>query len=99
MMCGVCGCGEDEVQVGSTKNGHRHDEHQHTPHQTDGTRRLVQIEQDILSENAGYAVANRELFEQQALLALNLVSSPGSGKHQPADSQRSRVCPARCRWR
>jgi hydrogenase nickel incorporation protein HypB len=80
MMCGVCGCGEDEVQVGSTKNGHRHDEHQHTPHQTDGTRRLVQIEQDILSENAGYAVANRELFEQQALLALNLVSSPGSGK-------------------
>ncbi|WP_254774993.1 hydrogenase nickel incorporation protein HypB [Marinobacterium iners] len=79
MMCGVCGCGKVEVQVGST-NGHRHDEHQHTPHQTDDTRRLVQIEQDILSENAGYAVANRELFEQQALLALNLVSSPGSGK-------------------
>lgn len=85
MMCGVCGCGKDEVQVGST-NGHRHDEHQHQhqhqhqPHQTDGARRLVQIEQDILSENAGYAVTNRELFEQQALLALNLVSSPGSGK-------------------
>ena len=78
-MCGVCGCGEGEVQPGSM-TVHRHDVHQPAPPRAEGKSRRVQVEQDILSENARYAVANRELFEQQALLALNLVSSPGSGK-------------------
>ncbi|WP_207062101.1 hydrogenase nickel incorporation protein HypB [Motiliproteus sp. SC1-56] len=43
-------------------------------------RRMVQIEQDILSKNDRYAAANREKLAEQNLLALNLVSSPGSGK-------------------
>jgi hydrogenase nickel incorporation protein HypB len=42
--------------------------------------RMVQIEQDILGKNNRYAAVNRNRFEQQNLLALNLVSSPGSGK-------------------
>jgi hydrogenase nickel incorporation protein HypB len=42
--------------------------------------RMVQIEQDILGKNNQYAAANRQLFRDQAILALNLVSSPGSGK-------------------
>ena len=41
---------------------------------------MVQIEQDILGKNNQYANANRQLFRDQAILALNLVSSPGSGK-------------------
>lgn len=41
---------------------------------------MVQIEQDILGKNNQYASANRQLFRDQAILALNLVSSPGSGK-------------------
>ncbi len=42
--------------------------------------RMVQIEQDILAKNDGYAQANRAWFDERGILALNLVSSPGSGK-------------------
>ena len=42
--------------------------------------RMVQIEQDILAKNNAYAAANRQWFDERGILALNLVSSPGSGK-------------------
>ena len=42
--------------------------------------RMVQIEQDILSKNNGYASRNRQYFDERGIFALNLVSSPGSGK-------------------
>ncbi len=42
--------------------------------------RLIQLEQDILQKNNGYADANRRYFAERGILALNLVSSPGSGK-------------------
>jgi hydrogenase nickel incorporation protein HypB len=42
--------------------------------------RMVQIEQDILSKNNGYAAGNRARFDERGIFALNLVSSPGSGK-------------------
>ncbi|MCB1791743.1 MAG: hydrogenase nickel incorporation protein HypB [Gammaproteobacteria bacterium] len=42
--------------------------------------RMVQIEQDILGKNDRYAAANRGRLMQHGILALNLVSSPGSGK-------------------
>ncbi|WP_431222796.1 hydrogenase nickel incorporation protein HypB [Serratia sp. L9] len=45
-----------------------------------GQRRLVQIEQDVLSKNNHLAAHNREHFTEQNILVLNLVSSPGSGK-------------------
>ncbi len=41
---------------------------------------MVQIEQDILSKNDGYAADNRRFLAARGVLALNLVSSPGSGK-------------------
>ncbi len=41
---------------------------------------MVQIEQDILAKNDGYAARNRDFLEARGILALNLVSSPGSGK-------------------
>lgn len=72
---------------------HSHDHnHQHGHHHDYGTgparahvpglsqTRMVQIEQDILSKNDQYAQANRSYFDQHGILALNLVSSPGSGK-------------------
>ncbi len=43
-------------------------------------KRMVQIEQDILSKNNHIADHNRVHFERDQVLALNLVSSPGSGK-------------------
>ena len=42
--------------------------------------RMVQIERDILSKNDGYAAQNRTWFDEHGVFALNLVSSPGSGK-------------------
>lgn len=41
---------------------------------------MVQIERDILSKNDGYAAQNRTWFDEHGVFALNLVSSPGSGK-------------------
>ena len=42
--------------------------------------RTVQIEADILGENARIASHNRRHFEAHGVVALNLLSSPGSGK-------------------
>ena len=42
--------------------------------------RIVRIEQDILAKNGAYAEQNRQLLANRGNFALNLVSSPGSGK-------------------
>ena len=42
--------------------------------------RVISVERDILSKNDAFANANRARFEKDRILALNLVSSPGSGK-------------------
>ena len=44
-------------------------------------RRLVVIEQSVLAKNNLFAADNRALFRERGILALNLVSSPGSGKN------------------
>ena len=41
---------------------------------------MLQIEEDILGKNNEYAATNRRWFSEHGVLALNLVSSPGSGK-------------------
>jgi hydrogenase nickel incorporation protein HypB len=43
-------------------------------------RRVLHLQQDVLGKNNQIAQHNREYFEDNAILALNLVSSPGSGK-------------------
>jgi hydrogenase nickel incorporation protein HypB len=60
------------------RHHHHGHEHSHAPGLTPG--RMVQIEQDILAKNNGYASANRKLWRERGLFAINLVSSPGSGK-------------------
>jgi hydrogenase nickel incorporation protein HypB len=42
--------------------------------------RIIRIERDILSKNDAFARANRARLKAGGILALNLVSSPGSGK-------------------
>lgn len=69
-------------------HGHAHHEHSHDygqgPAQAHAPglsqSRMIQIEQDILGKNNEYAAANRRFFNTRGILALNLVSSPGSGK-------------------
>jgi hydrogenase nickel incorporation protein HypB len=52
--------------------------HSHAPGTSQARR--VQVEQDILAKNDGYAAENRRYFREHGVFALNLVSSPGSGK-------------------
>ncbi len=52
--------------------------HSHAPGL--GAKRMVQIEQDILSKNNAYAAQNRQRLAARGIFTLNLVSSPGSGK-------------------
>ena len=52
--------------------------HSHAPGVSN--KRMVQIEQDILSKNNAYATQNRQRLAELGIFTLNLVSSPGSGK-------------------
>ncbi len=91
-MCGVCGCGEDEVRIDRATAGHHHHRHESGPHHhhtqsldhahpvETGAGRLLRIEQDILAKNDGFAAGNRERLNKAGVLALNLVSGPGAGK-------------------
>ena len=71
-MCTTYGCGSTE-----TVN------HQHTSKEnaTDtADLRLVQLEKDVLGKNKRYAAKNRQYLQQHEIFALNIISSPGSGK-------------------
>lgn len=58
--------------------GHAHDHHSDDHHHAHG--REIRVEQDILSKNNLIAERNRGFFEAKNIFAINLVSSPGSGK-------------------
>ncbi len=70
---------EHRHEHGDHGHDHHHD-HVHDHGREAGQSRMVQIEQDILGKNNAYAAANRARFNAAGILALNLVSSPGSGK-------------------
>lgn len=70
-MCATCGCSPTDA------HGHAHG-HAH-PH-AHGHARVIQVERDLLEANDRVAAQNRTLFRSRGILALNLVSSPGSGK-------------------
>jgi hydrogenase nickel incorporation protein HypB len=93
-MCTTCGCGEADGKAKILKPGqqaHEHDQHEHHhhhdhehdhehPHDHHHTKSIIEIEQDILGANNLLAERNRGYFEALNITALNLVSSPGSGK-------------------
>ncbi|MFN8012523.1 MAG: hydrogenase nickel incorporation protein HypB [Holophagaceae bacterium] len=45
-----------------------------------GRRRRISLERNLLARNDAFAAANRAAWTDRGVLALNLVSSPGSGK-------------------
>lgn len=61
-------------------HGHEHEHPEHSHAHTTDPARAVSIEEDILSRNNEIAAANRAYFRDHRILALNFVSSPGSGK-------------------
>ena len=83
-MCMTCGCGTSDTHTHEHSHEHGHDhahghDHGHTHGGEQASRRLS-LEQDILGENNRYAAANRAYWRALGVFALNLVSSPGSGK-------------------
>jgi hydrogenase nickel incorporation protein HypB len=95
-MCAICGCGTADVGHDHAHgHGHAHDgaDHSHRHDPVDFAPglldvaaselvadRLVSIERDILSKNDAFAETNRAWLREAGVFALNLVSSPGSGK-------------------
>ncbi len=61
------------------KHGNEHN-HDHPHDHTHDHDRKIEVEQDILYKNNLLAERNRGFFQAKNILALNLVSSPGSGK-------------------
>lgn len=59
-------------------HSHDHDHHHHHDH--DHQHRVIELERDILHQNDLAAARNRGYFEAKKITAINLVSSPGSGK-------------------
>jgi len=80
-MCDSCGCSQPEnsvtiTRVGQAMSGPPAAGHHHHPPQG----RLVEVREAVLGKNDQIAAHNREFFRQKRIVALNLVSSPGSGK-------------------
>jgi hydrogenase nickel incorporation protein HypB len=90
-MCLTCGCGnDDDVRVLALDvhdhhhHGDSHHDHHHEPSNaalrpTPSTENLI-IGEAILAKNDHLARHNREWFAERRITALNLMSSPGSGK-------------------
>ncbi len=92
-MCAVCGCGDSALTGHQHGHGHTHAPGQHDHALMDyghgaaglhvaglSQARTIRIERDILAKNAAFADANRARLQSLGTLALNFVSSPGSGK-------------------
>ena len=90
-MCGICGCGDAHMD-GDDPHDHGHDARHAAmhaagiPHDHDDLadapdpQRTIRLEQAILGQNDRLAAKNRADFQSRGILALNLLSSPGSGK-------------------
>jgi len=81
-MCATCGCDSGSStaihHLGETENSGKDlhgQDHSHTSQKT-----IVDVEKDVLHQNNLLAERNRGYFDAKNIFALNLVSSPGSGK-------------------
>ena len=91
-MCATCGCGKGEVTIEGHdhahghhhhhdhEHGHDHDHDHEHHHDSDPESRVLAVERDLLAKNNALAEDNRSYLGKRGILALNLVSSPGSGK-------------------
>ncbi len=72
-MCDTCGCNVTHGNAHLLKPGGKLSK-------TDDGKTSINILKDLLSENDYQAMHNREHFDKHQVLAINLMSSPGSGK-------------------
>jgi len=59
---------------------HIHEHHDHAQDHSHSHEREILLQQNILAKNDLFAERNRGYFEAKEIVALNIVSSPGSGK-------------------
>ena len=93
-MCTHCGCSsEDQVSIHNLQDGthahnhgafhhhHTHEpSHKHQFEDKDAQTKIINLEKKILAANDEFASKNRKLFSEHQIKALNIMSSPGSGK-------------------
>ena len=82
-MCDSCGCSQPDNQVTIRRAGQEVSGpagHHHAHHDQPRQGRVVEVREAVLGKNDGIAAHNRDFFRQRRVVALNLVSSPGSGK-------------------
>ena len=75
-MCKECGC-EEHDHEDDHGHGHTHGRAHSHPH---GKTRTVTLESKVLSRNDEKAEENRAWLARNDIVAINLISSPGSGK-------------------
>jgi hydrogenase nickel incorporation protein HypB len=75
------GNGHDHAHDHAHPHDHDHDhDHDHTHGPAVVERRTLTLEQKVLSENDARAEANRAWLAEHGVVAINLISSPGTGK-------------------
>lgn len=82
-MCATCGCEQEGMVKLTTMRDVLFAPIHHHLHDHDDTKTVrtkVDLEQNIMSKNNVLAERNKEYFLAKEILAINLVSSPGSGK-------------------
>lgn len=72
-MCDTCGCNVTNANRNLIQSGGRHA-------RTKSGSESIEVLQNLLHENNHRAAHNREHFDKHQVLAINLMSSPGSGK-------------------
>ncbi len=84
-MCLTCGCGDDDgvrvTMVGEVHpRHHRHPHEHHHPHEHNHEHETLVLEENLLAKNDHLADHVRAFLAVRGVTALNLMSSPGSGK-------------------
>jgi len=90
-MCKDCGCQEgNKDRFHEHEHEHRHEYDHHHTHdgvnyhthdaQHDNKIRHIEMEMNVLAKNQEYANKNRKWFSELGIVAVNIISSPGSGK-------------------
>jgi len=78
-MCLTCGCGADDVRV-SLQDPHHHEHGPAHPHDHRADRETLVLEERLLAKNDHLAEHVRAFLAVRRMAAVNLMSSPGSGK-------------------
>ena len=80
-MCTDCGCSITDSVVAHSHSHDHHKAHEHLHHNPQlNDKKTIDVITKILDKNDQEAGHNRSHFDKHGILAINLMSSPGSGK-------------------